>query len=246
MGALLYFPARRILQDPQQAGLGFKELWFETEDGKRLHGWFIAGRRPCIGHLLFCHGNAGNVGDRLLDARLLAAVGFDVALFDYRGYGRSSGRPDEQGTYLDAEAAREEVLRQPEVGAGRLFYLGESLGGAIALRLALDFPPKGLVLQSTFTSVRDVAHHHYPLIPRTLVPDAYPSLGLIPRLTAPLLILHGERDEIVPLAQGQALFAAAPEPKRLHVFDGLGHNDLVVGAGSRHADVIAQWARQLP
>jgi fermentation-respiration switch protein FrsA (DUF1100 family) len=171
------------------------------------------------------------VGDRVLHAKLLSAAGFDVLVFDYRGYGRSTGRPDEQGTYRDARAARAALLREPGVDGLRLTYLGESLGGAVALALALEHPPHALVLQSTFTGVRDMARLHYPFIPAALVPDAYPSLRLIPELQAPLLVLHGAEDEIVPLSHAHELFRAAPEPKRLHVFPAAGHNDLVPLAG---------------
>lgn len=242
LNSLLYFPSRAIDQTPAS---GFQELAFATEDGKRLHGWWIPGRAPSAGHLLFCHGNAGNVGDRVLHAALLSAAGVDVLLFDYRGYGHSSGRPGEAGTHRDARAARSELLRQPGVDASRVFYLGESLGGAIALPLALEFPPAGLILQSTFTSVRDLARAHYPFLPSRMVPDAYPSLRLIPRLRAPLLVLHGDRDEIVPLLHGEALFEAAPAPKRMHVFPDAGHNDLVSQNGAAYAQLIAASADDL-
>jgi fermentation-respiration switch protein FrsA (DUF1100 family) len=245
LGALLYFPSRKILETPAGAGLAFDELELATEDGERLHGWWIAGREPSLGHLLFCHGNAGNMGDRVPNAALLAAVGFDVLLFDYRGYGGGTGRPEEAGTYRDARAGLAALVAQPGVNRERVFYLGESLGGAVALALAVESPPRGLILQSTFTSIRDAARAHYPFIPSVLIPDAYPSLRLISRLRAPLLVLHGDRDNIVPLAHGQALFAAATEPKRIRVFAGLGHNDLVARAGREYADEIANWATSL-
>jgi uncharacterized protein len=182
----------------------------------------------------------------VLHAELLTAVGLDVLLFDYRGYGRSTGRPSEQGTYRDARAALSCLLGQPEGDASRVFYLGESLGGAVALELALEHPPAGLALLSTFTSVRDMGRAHYPFVPTAVVPDAYPTLRRIRELRSPLLVLHGERDEIVPLSHGIALFDAAPEPKRMHVFPGLGHNDLVPLAGTDFAEEIASWARGLP
>jgi uncharacterized protein len=245
LGALLYFPSRKILRTPADAGLAFDELELATEDGKRLGAWWIAGREPSLGHLLFCHGNAGNIGDRVPHAALLAAAGFDVLLFDYRGYGRSTGRPHEQGTYHDAHAALAALVGRPGVDRDRVFYLGESLGGAVALALAVERPPRGLILESTFTSIRQAARAHYPFIPRVLVPDAYPSLRQISRLTVPLLVLHGDRDDVVPLAHGQALFEAATEPKRIRVFPGLGHNDLVARAGHEYADEIVNWATSL-
>jgi fermentation-respiration switch protein FrsA (DUF1100 family) len=171
----------------------------------------------------------------------LTAAGFDVLLFDYRGYGRSSGRPSEEGTYRDARAALACLLDQPRVDPARVFYLGESLGGAVALDLALEHPPAGLVLLSAFTGIRELGRLHYPFVPPALVPDAYPTLRRIRDLRAPLLVLHGDRDEIVPLSHGRALFESAPEPKRMHVFPGLGHNDLVPVAGAEFAQVIASW-----
>jgi uncharacterized protein len=185
------------------------------------------------------------VGDRIPHVALLSAAGFDVLAFDYRGYGRSSGRPSEHGTYRDARAARDALLRQEGVDAARVLYLGESLGGAVTLALAVELPPAGLILQSTFTSVRDMARLHYPLIPGALVPDAYPSLRLVRRLGTPLLVLHGDRDPIVPPVHGDELFAAAPGPKRIEVFAGAAHNDLISRAGSRWARVIAAWASEL-
>ncbi len=243
MGSLMYFPEAAIAQTPADAGLPYRELAFESADGQQLHGWWITTRRPSpAGHILFCHGNAGNIGDRLIDAQLLVDAGFNLLLFDYRGYGRSTGRPDEEGTYHDAFAAKDALLSQPECDSRGAVYLGESLGGAIALELALRSPPRGLILQSTFTSVRAMSHLHYHVIPSALVPDAYPSIRRIGELRSPLLVLHGDRDEVVPDSQGRELFEAAPEPKRMHVFRGLGHSDLVA-AGSEYARVIANWAR---
>ena len=227
---------------PADADLPYSDLEIATDDGERLHGWWIPARGGAAGHVLLCHGNAGNVGDRLPHAALLTAAGFDVLLFDYRGYGRSSGRPGEDGTYRDARAARAELLEQPGVDVARVLYVGESLGGAVSLALALEALPAGLVLQSTFTSIRDMARRHYPFIPRALVPDAYPSLSRIGGLRAPLLVIHGERDGIVPPMHAEELFAAAPEPKQLHRIAGAGHNDLLTLAGEEWARTIAAWA----
>jgi fermentation-respiration switch protein FrsA (DUF1100 family) len=241
MGSLTYFPEATIAHTPADAGLRHRELAFDSSDGELLYGWWITtDRSPPAGHILFCHGNGGNVGDRLIDAQLLTGAGFNVLLFDYRGYGRSTGRPDEEGTYRDALAAKEALVSQPECDPDGVVYLGESLGGAIALELAVQAPPRGLILQSTFTSVRAMARLHYPVIPSGFVPDAYPSIRRIARLRAPLLVLHGDRDEVVPLSQARELFEAAPEPKRMHVFGGLGHSDLVA-AGSEYARVIGDW-----
>ena len=242
LNSFLYFPERELFETPRERGLEFEDLTIETDDGERLHGWWIPAHESQASVLL-CHGNGGNIGDRVLNAALLTAQGLGVLLFDYRGYGRSTGRPDEQGTYRDAHSARE-VLMDRAAGEP-IVYIGESLGGAVALELALAHPPDGLVLQSAFTSVRDMAREHYAFIPGPLVPDAYPSLELIGGLDAPLLVIHGESDEIVPASHGKTLYEAAPEPKRLELLARVGHNDLVPLAGSAYAEAVGSWVRQL-
>ena len=241
LNSLLYFPSRQLYGEPGALGLEATDVLIETEDGEQLHAWWFPANAGSRGHVLLCHGNAGNIGDRLLHARLLTGVGFDVLSFDYRGYGRSTGSPDEEGTYRDARAARSALLGLDGVAPDRIFYLGESLGGAVALALAREAPPRGLVLASTFTSVREMGRVHYPIVPSALVPDAYPSLDRIRGLRCPLLLMHGDRDDIVPVDQGRTLFEAAPEPKRLHVFHGVGHNDVLTLAGEAWAETIASW-----
>ena len=238
LNRLLYFPSRVVGAAPAP----FEDRWLEATDGTRLHGWWIRAAPSAAGHVLLCHGNAGNVSDRAVHARLLAAAGLDVLLFDYRGYGRSVGRPSEAGTYRDARGARAALLREPGVHPERLLYLGESLGAAVALELAVEHPPAGLILQSAFTSVRDMARLHYPVVPSALVPDAYHSLRLIRRLRAPLLVIHGERDDIVPAEHGRALHDAAPDPKLMRLFPHAGHNDLLAAAGEDWVAAVADFA----
>ena len=241
LNALLYFPGPAT--EPAPFG---EDVWCTTADGERLHALWVRAAPPVLGHVLFCHGNAGDVTDRAPYAALLAAAGLDVLLVDYRGYGRSSGRPSERGTALDARAALAALRERGGVDPARVVYLGESLGGAVALELAVEHPPAGLVLQSTFTGVRAMARLHYPMVPAAVVPDAYPSLRRIAGLRAPLLVLHGEEDELVPVSEGRALHDAAPEPKRLHVFAGRGHNDLLGTDGVEWIKAITSWLAALP
>ena len=242
MNSLLFFPSRTVTEPSSGTRLPVEDMAVATADGERLHAWWVAAPEPARGHVLLCHGNAGNITSRMAHARLLCGIGFDVMLFDYRGYGRSSGSPSEEGTYRDARAARAALLRRPGIDPERVLYLGESLGAAVALELALHSPPAGLILQSPFTSVRDMARAVYRVIPPRIVPDAYPSLRIIRGLRSPLLVLHGEGDDVVPVEQGRALFAAAPDPKRLEIFAGARHNDLLLLAGERWAETIASWA----
>ncbi|KAA0025050.1 alpha/beta hydrolase [Antrihabitans cavernicola] len=227
------------------AGLEYVDLDITTSDGVVLHGWWIPTSRPRIGHVLFAHGNGGNIGDRILHAQLLSEAGFDVLLFDYRGYGSSAGRPSERGTYLDSRAARTALLAQDGVAGGRTFYLGESLGGGVVLELALAHPPAGVILTSTFSSVRDVAREHFAILPSFLVPDAYPNARRIAELQAPVLIQHGAVDDLVPVEQAHRNYAAAAGQKELQVIDNAGHNDLVVLAGREWVTAITSWSSRL-
>jgi hypothetical protein len=247
VNALLYFPSRGKGATPAAVGLAYTDLDIPTADGERLHGWWIPSRRrPATAHVLFFHGNGGNISHRIAHARVLADAGLDVLLFDYRGYGRSTGAAGEAGTYRDARAARAALLARPGIDAAPILYLGESLGGAVATELALAEPPAGLVLQSAFTSVRDMARLHYPIIPAALVPDVYPTADRIARVPCPVLIVHGEQDDIVPVGHGRALFAAATGSKRLEIVPDAGHNDLLTATGAAYGETIAEWARGLP
>jgi uncharacterized protein len=239
--AFMYFPDRQLYGDPADVSLAFTDLTIPTEDGERLHGWWIPARSaPARGHVLFFHGNAGNISHRLEHALALTAAGLDVLLVDYRGYGRSTGKPSEPGLYRDARAGLAALRAGGGVDPARVVYMGESLGAAVALWLALEEPPAALVLQSAFTGLRDIARHHYgPLA--TLAGDGYPSLERVRKLRAPVLIVHGDADEIVPLAHGHALHGAAPEPRRIDVVAGAGHNDLVDVMGASYGTVVADW-----
>lgn len=244
LNTLLYFPSRGLHATPAAMGLPFRDVAFPTDDGEQLFGWWIPARtQPARAHVLHCHGNAGSIADRVYEAELLAPLGLDLFLFDYRGYGLSSGRPSEQGTYRDARAARQALLEQEGVDPRRLVFIGESLGAAVALELALQHPPAGLVLRSPWTSIRDMGRLHYPFVPPALVPNAYPSRERIGGLRCPLLIVHGARDDIVPAAHGQALFEAAPEPKRLFLIPRASHNDLLVF--DEYGRTMADWMEEV-
>jgi fermentation-respiration switch protein FrsA (DUF1100 family) len=234
---LLYLPhtpGRALTADPSQVGLGYEEVWIATPDGERLSGWWVEAPQR-RGTLLFCHGNAGNMGHRLDSLRLFAEQRLDVLIFDYRGYGRSSGRPSERGTYRDARAAWGWLTRDRGVPPREIVLFGRSLGAAVALELATRVPAAGLVLESGFTSVPDLGAELYPFLPvRLLSRFRYDSLSRVGRLTMPLLVVHSRDDELIPFAHGQRLFQAAPQPKTLLAMRG-GHNDgfLVSGADYR-------------
>ena len=246
MNALMFFPSKVIEGTPADVGLTYEDVEIATSDGEALHAWWIpATTEPRLGHVLFLHGNGGNVGTRVAKAKLLASRGLDLLVVDYRGYGRSSGHPTEEGTYRDARAARQALLGRLGVDGGRIVYVGESLGGAVALELAVAEPPAALVLQSTFTSIRAMGRIHYPMIPAFVTPNAYPSLARIPALRCPLLVMHGSRDEIIPVEQGRELYAAARGPKAITILGPASHNDIALVASDAYADGIANWLRTL-
>jgi uncharacterized protein len=224
--ALIFRPVARLDGSPADRGLAFEDVLVDTDDGARLHGWHVPGRRPVT--LLYCHGNAGNVSHRLAKLEALHRhLGVSVLLFDYRGYGRSSGRPSEAGTYADARAMRTWLAR---AAPGPVVYTGESLGTAVATALAVDDPPAALVLEAPFTSVRALASALLPGAGR-LFRNRYDTLAAIARVRAPVLVLHGDADEVVPPDQGRAVFAAAPQPKSLAVVPGAHHNDAYLVGG---------------
>jgi len=210
---LVYFPTSTLVATPAAIGLEFEDVRFRTEDGLTLHGWFVP--HPTARHtVLFLHGNAGNVSHRLQTIDLLHELGLAVFIFDYRGYGHSEGRPGEQGTYRDAEAAWSYLTGTRDIPPERIVVFGRSLGGAVAAWLAVRHPPAAVVLESTFASGEAMARRTAPIYPAGLLTRLrYDSIGRVPALRAPLLVIHSRDDEIVPLAQARALFAAAPQPK---------------------------------
>jgi fermentation-respiration switch protein FrsA (DUF1100 family) len=219
----IYYPSRTLAADPGSFGLAFRDVAFTAADGVRLHGWLIPGRTPTT--LLYSHGNGGNIAGRIPIVRLLRdQLGVGVFMYDYRGYGRSEGEPSEAGLVQDAIAARAALLREG-VAAEHIVYFGRSLGSAVTLDLALAHPPRGVVLESPLASVRAMAN--------TVVPGAgylfrtrWDTLGKIPRLRAPLLVIHGDADETIPYAQGRAVFEAAPPPKTFFAIRGGRHYEM--------------------
>jgi uncharacterized protein len=235
---LIYLPAPRGVPPAASVLPGAEEVTFTTADGLRLGGWFVpagAGDTPATRSpgVLVCNGNGGNRSLRAALAAELSQMGLAVLLFDYRGYGGNPGDPSEEGLAADARAAQAYLAGRAEVDPDRLVYFGESLGAAVALRLAVERPPAALVLRSPFASLAEVGRLHYPLAPMALLRDRYDSLAMAGRLAAPLLVVAGGRDRIVPASHSRRLFVAAPQPKRLVVLDGADHNDHDLLAGPR-------------
>jgi len=228
----MQIPVDRLifLPHPLVAGVappGFGDAWITTGDGVRLHAW-RAPASPGHATLVWSHGNANNISNRAEPMMALAERGLGVLAYDYRGYGRSEGRPSEAGVYRDALAAYD-AERAHGTPAERIICFGESLGGAVSIYLATARPCAGVAVVATFTSLAPVARVHYGPLAAAVLGSRFDSLTRVATLQVPILVAHGDRDEIVPFALGEELFVAASEPKRFVVVQGAGHND-VLGA----------------
>jgi uncharacterized protein len=223
---LALFPAKYPQGNWQPAESLFEDCWFRSADGLRLHAWLLHRDQPK--HIiLFAHGNAGNLTHRAAQARLVSQrYSASVLVFDYRGYGRSEGIPTIPGLLLDARAARALLAEREKVDAKEIVLIGESLGGAVVVDLAAEGGARALVLQSTFSSLREVAATHYPaILVDALIANRLDSAGKIKQYRGPLLQVHGDRDLTIPVALGRKLFEAANEPKEFIVLPGHDHND---------------------
>ena len=239
--SLIYYPARTLEGVPGDLGLPSEEVLLDVEPGVKIHAWFIkAASQPSIATVLFSHGNAGNIGDRLDRVRSWKSLGVDVLLYDYRGFGRSTGSPDEEGTYRDGRAAYDYLVNVRHVDPSKLVLMGESLGCAISIQLALDRKAAGLILEAPFASIRRMAAAIYPFLPLgPFVRTRYDNLGKASRLNVPLLVVQGTLDEVIPIEQGKAVFAAAPEPKTFIAMEGAHHNDVYLIGGEAYRRAVA-------
>ena len=222
---LIYYPetGRHIIAAPDYVGLAYEPIEISTGDGETLHGWFVPAP-AAKGTMLFFHGNAGNISHRMEYLLMFHRLGYNTFIFDYRGYGQSSGSPSESGTYLDAQSAWRYLTEAKGIPPARIVLFGESLGGAVAAWLAMNEKPGALVLASVFTSVPDMAAKIYPFLPvRLLSRFDYNTIEYLQSVTCPVFVAHSPQDDIVPFAHGRALYQAAPEPKQFLELQG-GHN----------------------
>jgi fermentation-respiration switch protein FrsA (DUF1100 family) len=241
---LVFVPSAEYRFTPLDVGLAFEDLTLITSDGLPIAAWYVPHPTPTC-TVLFCHGNAGNMGDRMLTIQTLHALGCDVLIFDYRGYGRSEGSPDEEGTYLDAEAAWRYLTETRGLSPQHLVYLGRSLGGAVSVELATRHEPAALVVESTFTRFVDVAAVHYPLVPvQILSRYEYDSAARVAVLSCPKLFLHGTDDELVPIELGRRLYEAAATPKRFVQTPG-GHNSSGFTYSDWYADQLGAFLAEV-
>ena len=220
---MVYVPFSELSGDPAQKGLAYQELFLESSYGNKIHAWYIPAQEE-RGVVLFCHGNAGNISHRLQTIEMLNSLNMSVFIFDYQGYGKSSGRPGEKETYQDALAAWQYLVNSRRIPPEKIFVFGRSLGGAIAADVAVGRNPAGVILESTFTSVIELATELFTYMPvRLLVRFEYDTISKLDQITSPVLIIHSSDDEIIPYAHGRKLYQSASEPRYFAEIRG-GHN----------------------
>lgn len=247
--ALLYVFQRALIYYPNDYNPhleaynlpAMREVRVPTADGLSLRAWWAAPAGDGAPVVLYLHGNAGGLGARAEKIRPFLERGFGVLLLAWRGFSGNAGSPDEEGLYEDGRAALA-FLQEQGIAPARLAIYGESLGSAVAVQLAVESAPGAIMLEAAFTSMVDAARAHYPIFPVAwLLKDRYESAAKIGAVRAPVLVLHGERDRVVPVRLGRALFAAAREPKQARFYPAAGHNDLAnYGAGELAADFVAR------
>ena len=238
----IFFPSAEISRTPRNYGLAFDDVYFKAKDGVTLNGWFVP--HPAASTtLLWFHGNGGNIGHRSEHLRLLHdKLKTHVFIFDYRGYGKSEGRPTEQGTYKDAAAALAYLRSRKEVHSKQIVFFGQSLGAAVATELAARESCLALILEAPFASIRDMARIVFPYLPiGPFLQTKYDNLEKIKKVKAQVLVLHGDRDEIVPFDQGKRVFDAASEPKRFYTIQGSAHNDTYIIGGEAYFQVLKEF-----
>ena len=224
--------------NPVSLGLKTQDILFQSVDGVNLHGWFVPtpGARAT---LLWFHGNAGNLSHRLDNIQRLLPLNLNIFIFDYRGYGKSEGEPDENGIYKDSQAAYNMVLELEGVSVNSLFLFGRSLGGICATETALNNPARGLILESTFTSASDMSRKIIPLIPLGwAIRSKLDAINKVTELKLPKLFLHGDRDEVVPFDLGRKLYEEASDPKSFYIIQGAGHNDTYIMGGRSYYNAL--------
>ena len=237
---LVYFPASELTASPHAIGLAYEDVHLESVGGTTVHGWYLPGADDAA-TLLFFHGNAGNISHRLDSLRLFNALGLNVLIIDYSGFGRSGGQPGEDATYDDARLAWRHLTESRGVAPERIILFGRSLGAGVATWLATQTSPAGLILESAFTSVPALASTHYPLFPvRWLARIRYDNAARLPLVNCPVLIAHSPDDELVPIAHGRALFALAREPKQFLEMRG-GHNSGFLLTGPDYRQGFARF-----
>lgn len=239
----VFFPVKPLAFSPREWGMDFEDVYFKTSDGVKLNAWFIkAGQNSPV--VLWFHGNAGNIADRVENAKLLSDRGISLLMVDYRGYGKSEGMPSEEGIYADGQAAYDYLVSGGGVAADNLIIFGRSLGTSVAVHVASKKECAGVILESAITNMADMARVHYPVVPGLgSLKNKFDSIGRIASVSAPILFTHGDADEIVPYEFGRRLFEATKAEKEFYTIHGAHHNDTYLVGGKEYFDAFEKFVR---
>ncbi len=233
----IYYPTKEIIFSPADVNLEYENIFFTTDDGLRLNGWFIPAENP-RGTLLFCHGNAGNIGYRVEIIGIFNKLNLNVFIFDYRGYGRSQGHPSERGLYQDARAAYQYLLSRKDIDKASIVIYGKSIGANVAINLASKVRAACLISEGGFTSSYDMGKKLFPYLPiKWVITTKFDALEKIKNIAIPKLIIHSRDDEIVPFKLGDKLFQAAIQPKEFYQMQGT-HNEAVFMAKEEYSSRV--------
>ena len=238
----VFYPQTELEMTPEDLHLNYRNVYFHSKDGERLHGWFFSSDNdaPVI---LYCHGNACNISNLLEYTGLLMKKDLQVLLFDYRGYGKSTGSPSENGIYMDTQAAYDYLVNKEKIPSDKIVLAGHSIGAAAAIDTATKNHVRSIIIESAFTSTKDMSKKIFPMnLISFLLPANYNNLEKIAKISVPKLFIHGQEDEIVPFEMGKKLFAISMEPKYFYPIKGAGHNDTFVIGGERYFKIIADFA----
>jgi len=239
----LYTPSTNLHSTPDQIGLSYENVTFNTSGGNRLYGWYVPANNSSL-YIIYCHGYSGNIADKLESIRLLHELGLNVMIFDYRGYGQSEGKPTEKGTYDDANAAWNYLVTEKNVSEEQILIYGRSLGGPIAAWLAKEQNPTGLILESTFTSYDDIAGNLIPIIPISLLSRFdYDTIGYLKKVQCPVMVIHSKDDERISFSHGQSLYKSANEPKMFLEISGT-HADCYSTSEDTYINGIAHFLEE--
>ncbi len=228
---------------PSDSGLEFQDLYFTTPDGEKLNAWFFPSK-GAKKSLLFFHGNAGNISHRLEKISIFKKLGLQVFIIDYRGYGKSSGKPSENGIYLDAQAAYDYLVKEKKFSPDNIILFGESLGAQAAVDLASKNQVGAIILEGNFTSAKDMSREIYPFLPTIFLSVKFDSLSKIAKVNCPKLMIHSRNDEIVPFRLGEKLFNAAGGPKTFLAIYG-GHNSSFIDSEDLFTSKIREFINNL-
>lgn len=235
----LYFPFKVIEATPEAIGLNYENVTVSTDDGIRLTGWFIPSEQSRAA-ILLSHGNGGNISHRLEKIKILHDLDLDVLIYDYRGYGKSTGKPSESGLYMDAQAMLNYLKNEKKVASVKIIAYGESLGSAVTIDLAGKRDVGAIIIESGFTSIHDMAKKIFGVAPSFLIHAKYDSVNKIKSMRIPKLIMHSPDDEVVPFEQGKRLYDSAPQPKHFVELQG-GHNDGFLVSGKVYSRAIDEF-----